>query len=203
MEFASQDDTDAEFHGSILIDITADSIQKSATAKIDDKDVVMAWNEDGRVTLKVTYVINDNVMNTYSPIETWHSGKHILNLYYPILKLEANAYNTFSVRLSVTGGSAFIDRMQALCTITGRGLGAGNAWDGRLSFEDYFTLIENPGILSIRTTNENIVSYKDVPEPMGLTDTFSLVSMNSITALKFNAEPQDDDFIIVQKQGEV
>ena len=57
MEFASQDDTDAEFHGSILIDITADSIQKSATAKVDDKDVVMFWNEDGRVTLKVTYMI--------------------------------------------------------------------------------------------------------------------------------------------------
>ena len=97
LEFASQDDTDAEFHGSILIDITADEVQKTATAKVDDKDIVMSWNEDGRAILKVTYVINDNVMNTYYPIETWHSGKHILNLYYPISKLNANSYNTFKV----------------------------------------------------------------------------------------------------------
>ena len=198
MEFASQDDTDAEFHGSILIDITADSIQKTAAAKVDDKDVVMQWNEDGRVTLKVTYVINDNVMNTYYPIETWHSGKHILNLYYPISKLEANAYNTFYVRLSVTGGSAFIDRMQALCTITGQGLSAGNAWDGRLSFEEKFTLVPSLGMVSVRKTNENVLPYTEVPKPIELVDTFTPAGFGKLTTLRFIAEPQMNPVIVTE-----
>ena len=198
MEFASQDDTDAGFHGSILIDITADEVQRSAAAKVDDKDVVMQWNEDGRVTLKVTYVINDNVMNTYYPIETWHSGKHILNLYYPISKLEANAYNTFYVRLSVTGGTAFIDRMQALCTITGQGLSAGNAWDGRLSFEEKFTLVPSLGIVNVREMEEQILPYTEVPKPIGFADTFERTKIGKLTTLRFIAEPQMNPVIVTE-----
>ena len=158
----------------------------------------MSWNEDGRVTLKVTYVINDNVMNTYYPIETWHSGKHILNLYYPISKLEANAYNTFNVRLSVTGGSAFIDRMQALCTITGQGLSAGNAWDGRLSFEEKFTLVPSLGVVDVRKTNEIIVPYTEVPKSIRLTDTFIPAGFGKLTTLRFIAEPQMNPIIVTE-----
>lgn len=198
MEFASKDDTDAEFHGSILIDITADSIQKTASGKMDNQNFSVSWNEDGRVTLKVTYVINDNAINTYYPIETWQSGKHILNLYYPISKLEANAYNTFRVRLSVTGGSAFIDRMQALCTISGQGLSAGNAWDGRLSFEESFSLVPNLGIVSVRKIEENVVPYTEVPKPIGVTDIFARARIGKLTTPRFIAEPQMNPVIVTE-----
>ena len=198
LEFASQDDTDAEFHGSILIDITADEVQKTATAKVNEKDIVMLWNEDGRATLKVTYVINDNVINTYYPIETWQSGKHILNLYYPISKLDANAYNTFKVRLSVTGGSGFIDRMQALCTISGQGLSAGNVWDGRLSFEEKFVPVADVGSLSFRKAIDIVEPYTEVPESIGLVDTFTPARFGRLTALRFIAEPQMNPVVVTE-----
>ena len=173
-------------------------VQKTATAKVDEKDSIMSWNEDGRVTLKVTYIINDNVMNTYYPVETWHSGKHILNLYYPISKLEANAYNTFGVRLSVTGGTAFIDRMQALCTITGQGLSAGNAWDGRLSFEEKVTLVSGLGVVKVRKTKEQVLPYTEVPKPIGLADTFERAKIGRLTTLHFIAEPQMNPVIVTE-----
>jgi len=198
LEFASQDDTDAEFHGSILIDITADEVQKTATAKVNEKDIVMLWNEDGRATLKVTYVINDNVINTYYPIETWQSGKHILNLYYPISKLDANAYNTFKVRLSVTNGSGFIDRMQALCTISGQGLSAGNVWDGRLSFEEKFVPVADVGSLSFRKAIDIVEPYTEVPESIGLVDTFTPARFGRLTALRFIAEPQMNPVVVTE-----
>ena len=198
LEFASQDDTDAEFHGSILIDITADEVQKTATAKVNEKDIVMLWNEDGRATLKVTYVINDNVINTYYPIETWQSGKHILNLYYPISKLDANAYNTFKVRLSVTGGSGFIDRMQALCTISGQGLSAGNVWDGRLSFEEKFVHVADVGSLSFRNAIDIVEPYTEVPTPIGLVDTFTPARFGKLTTLRFIAEPQMNPVVVTE-----
>ena len=196
--FASQDDTDAEFHGSILIDITADEVQKTASGKMNDQDFSVSWNEDGRATLKVTYVINDNVINTYYPIETWHSGKHILNLYYPISKLNANSYNTFKVWLSVTGGTAFIDRMQAICTITGQGLSAGNVWDGRLSFEEKFALVENIGSISVRNAVDIVEPYTEMPEPIGLVDTFTPARFGKLTTLHFLAEPQMNPVIVTE-----
>ena len=198
LEFASQDDTDAEFHGSILIDITANEVQKTASGKMNDQDFSVSWNEDGRATLKVTYVINDNVINTYYPIETWHSGKHILNLYYPISKLNANSYNTFKVWLSVTGGTAFIDRMQAICTITGQGLSAGNVWDGRLSFEEKFALVENIGSISVRNAVDIVEPYTEMPEPIGLVDTFTPARFGKLTTLHFLAEPQMNPVIVTE-----
>ena len=198
MEFASQDDTDAEFHGSILMDIKADEVQKTANGKSNNQDISISWNEDGRVTLKVTYVINDNVMNTYFPVETWQSGKHILNLYYPISKLNANSYNTFKVRLSVTGGSAFIDRMQALCTITGQGLSAGNVWDGRLEFEEKFALVPSLGVVEVRKAEVSVVPYTEVPKPIGLTDIFAPARFGKLTTLRFVAEPQMNPVIVTE-----
>ena len=198
LEFASQDDTDAEFHGSILIDITANEVQKTASGKLNDQDVSVSWNEDGRATLKVTYVINDNVINTYYPIETWQSGKHILNLYYPISKLDANAYNTFKVRLSVTNGSGFIDRMQALCTISGQGLSAGNVWDGRLSFEEKFVPVADVGSLDFRKAVDIVEPYTEVPKPIGLVDTFTPARFGRLTALRFIAEPQMNPVIVTE-----
>lgn len=198
LEFASQDDTDAEFHGSILIDITADTVQRTANGKMNDQDFTVSWNEDGRAILKVTYVINDNVINTYYPIETWQSGKHILNLYYPISKLNANSYNTFKVWLSVTGGTAFIDRMQAICTITGQGLSAGNVWDGRLSFEEKFALVENIGSISVRNALDIVEPYTELPEPIGLVDTFTPARFGRLTTLRFIAEPQINPVIVTE-----
>ena len=198
LEFASQDDTDAEFHGSILIDITANEVQKTANGKLNDQDISVSWNEDGMATLKVTYVINDNVINTYYPIETWQSGKHILNLYYPISKLDANAYNTFKVRLSVTGGSGFIDRMQALCTISGQGLSAGNVWDGRLSFEEKFVPVADVGSLSFRKAIDIVASHIEVPEPIGLVDTFTPARFGRLTALRFIAQPKMNPVVVTE-----
>lgn len=198
LEFASQDDTDAEFHGSILIDITAEEVQKTASGKLNDQDISVSWNEDGRAMLKVTYVINDNVINTYYPIETWQSGKHILNLYYPISKLDENAYNTFKVRLSVTNGSGFIDRMQAICTISGQGLSAGNVWDGRLSFEEKFVPVADVGSLSFRKAIDIVEPYSEVPESIGLVDTFTPARFGRLTALRFIAEPQMNPVIVTE-----
>ena len=198
LEFASQDDTDAEFHGSILIDITADEVQKTASGKLNDQDISVSWSEDGRATLKVTYVINDNVINTYYPIETWQSGKHILNLYYPISKLDANAYNTFKVHLSVTKGSGFIDRMQALCTISGQGLSAGNVWDGRLSFEEKIVPVADVGSLSFRKAIDIVEPYTEIPTPIGLVDTFTPARFGRLTALRFIAQPQMNPVIVTE-----
>ncbi len=57
------------------------------------------WQEDGMAVCHVVFEFNDEEIVEHCPVETWHSGKHILSLYYPIEKIVANYTNTFNVYL--------------------------------------------------------------------------------------------------------
>ena len=195
IEFASNEDTDAQFHASILLQVDADSVTKTGKAKGTitipsaasggtdtsvDAELDVNLTDDGQAVITVTYIINDNVLTTYVPIETMHSGRHILNLYYPLSGLEANAYNTFRVRMRISGGTALIDRGQGICTISGQGLSSNNVWDGRLEFtETLEELIGTAGAMPVRETTASIKMHTEVPKPVGITDLFSLVSLES------------------------
>ena len=83
--------------------ITIPSAASGGTDTSVDAELDVNLTDDGQAVITVTYIINDNVLTTYVPIETMHSGRHILNLYYPLSGLEANAYNTFRVRMRIPG----------------------------------------------------------------------------------------------------
>lgn len=91
IEFASNEDTDAQFHASILLQVDADSVTKTGKAKGTitipssvsgetntsvDAELDVNLTDDGQAVITVTYIINDNVLTTYMPIETMHSGRH-------------------------------------------------------------------------------------------------------------------------------
>lgn len=195
IEFASNEDTDAQFHASILLNVEAESVIKTGKAKgmitipassttENDKTVEaeldVSLPDDGQAIITVTYVINDNVLTTYVPIETMHSGRHILNLYYPLSGLEANSYNTFRVRMKISGGSALIDRGQGIYTISGQGLSSNNVWDGRLEFtETAENLIDVAGTMPIREVVASVRMYTEVPTPVGIQEGFTLISLSS------------------------
>lgn len=195
IEFASNEDTDAQFHASILLNVAAESVTKTGKAKgtitipastttENDKTVEaeldVSLPDDGQAIITVTYVINDNVLTTYVPIETMHSGRHILNLYYPLSGLEANSYNTFRVRMKISGGSALIDRGQGIYTISGQGLSSNNVWDGRLEFTDTAeNLIDVAGTMPIRDVVASVKMHTEVPKPVGIQEGFTLISLSS------------------------
>ena len=195
IEFASNEDTDAQFHASILLNVEAESVTKTGKAKgmitipassttENDKTVEaeldVSLPDDGQAIITVTYVINDNVLTTYVPIETMHSGRHILNLYYPLSGLEANSYNTFRVRMKISGGSALIDRGQGIYTISGQGLSSNNVWDGRLEFtETAENLIDVSGTMPIRDVVASVKMHTEVPKPVGIQEGFTLISLSS------------------------
>lgn len=195
IEFASNEDTDAQFHASILLNVEAESVTKTGKAKgmitipassttENDKTVEaeldVSLPDDGQAIITVTYVINDNMLTTYVPIETMHSGRHILNLYYPLSGLEANSYNTFRVRMKISGGSALIDRGQGIYTISGQGLSSNNVWDGRLEFtETAENLIDVAGTMPIRDVVASVKMHTEVPKPVGIQEGFTLISLSS------------------------
>lgn len=202
IEFASNEDTDAQFHGTILIDVAADEIEQTGTATgtVGEEEVELAVSlkSDGQAILTITYVINDNILTTYVPVETWHSGKHILNLYYPLSGLEANTYNTFRVWIRIANGSAFVERGQAICTISGQGLSSNNTWDGRLEFDDQINVIKIGGALEVVAAETTVTAYTEIPGPVGVTEGFKLISFGGIGVVSITDEVEVNPVIVTE-----
>lgn len=201
IEFASNEDTDAQFHGSILLYVSAEPSAKTGTASgtilipdglggvsEQEERFFLTWSEDGQAVITVTYVINDNKLTTYVPVETWHSGRHILNLYYPLSGLEANSYNTFRVWLRMSGGTASVDRGQAVCTISGQGLSSNGNWDGRLEFSDEIQSVPNTGIMPAASLVARAEIHAEIPALNGYHEDYVRVGFAGIYAAGFGEE---------------
>lgn len=84
----------------------------------------------------VTFVFNDDEILLHHPVETWHSGKHILSLYYPIDNVVPNITNTFEVYLRMANGTGSVDTGGCIAAISGQAMAAAAAWDGRINIEE-------------------------------------------------------------------
>ncbi|MFR8293784.1 MAG: hypothetical protein ACLVAU_06240 [Ruminococcus sp.] len=154
IEFASGDETNAEFHGEVILDVKSKSVARNikaeTTLEIGDESKVISlpvnWNEDGKTVLTAYYVLDGKEVEQFHPTETWLSGKHLLNLYYPIIEMETNELHTFEVLIELSNGTAAIEPQNAMATISGQGLGAQERWDGRITVDEEIKLIELSGL---------------------------------------------------------
>ena len=67
----------------------ADAGSGSGSEVSVDVSLPVKWQEDGQAVCHVVYEFNNEEIVEHCPLETWHSGKHILSLYYPIEKIVA------------------------------------------------------------------------------------------------------------------
>ncbi len=118
--------------------VAAESTESSGSTEVSvDVALPVVWTEDGQAQCYVTFELNDEVIEPFHPVETWHSGKHVLFLYYPIEKVTANFTNTFNVYLRMIGGSGVVDVGSCIASVSGQAMAAEEAWDGKLEFEEY------------------------------------------------------------------
>ncbi|MDO4338495.1 MAG: hypothetical protein Q4C91_10485, partial [Eubacteriales bacterium] len=96
----------------------------------------VVWSEDGMAEAYVTFELNDEEILAHHPVETWHSGKHILSLYYPIEAVIPDITNTFRVYLRMEGGSAAVETGGCIASISGQAMAAAAAWDGKINIEE-------------------------------------------------------------------
>ncbi|MCD8395887.1 MAG: hypothetical protein LUD12_01635 [Lachnospiraceae bacterium] len=135
-------------------DDTSDSGTDTATGTEISVSIPVTWTEDGEALVYVTYELNDFEITTFYPVETWHSGQHILTLYYPISGITANVLNTFKVYLRMDGGTGTVEIGGCLAVITGQALGATYSWDGTLTFEEEYTPFSIGGAITPRIFSE-------------------------------------------------
>ena len=116
---------------------TEDASLPTDTADISvDVSLPVTWMEDGKAVCYVTFELNDTEILLHHPVETWHSGKHILSLYYPIENVVANITNTFNVYLRMENGSGTVGIGDCIASISGQAMAAAAAWDGKITIEE-------------------------------------------------------------------
>lgn len=171
IEFAASDETHVQFFGEVVIDVLAEQIERSATAKgnitIPDNasaeteteitvELPVTWQEDGEAEVYVTFELNDEEILSFHPQECWHSGKHMLALYYPIEKIIADYTNTFNVYLRLTKGSGTIETGDCIASISGQSMAAAPAWDGQITVEEKIMPFLIGGGIGVGTYTENV-----------------------------------------------
>ena len=114
------------------------------------------WQEDGQAVCHVVFEFNDEEIVEHCPVETWHSGKHILSLYYPIEKIVANYTNTFNVYLWMEKGKGVVDVGDCIASVSGQAMAAEEAWDGKLEVEDYTERFAIGGGLAVKGFGESL-----------------------------------------------
>lgn len=115
----------------------ADTAAESSTAETAIQVTLPVTIEtDGQAEGIITYEFNDAKLTTPVPVETWHSGKHILSLYYPIENVIANYTNIFNVYLRMTGGTGRIEVGDIIASISGQSMAAKEAWDGKIAIDE-------------------------------------------------------------------
>ena len=121
-----------------------------------DVSLPVAWSEDGKVICYVTFELNDVEILLHRPAETWHSGKHILSLYYPIENVVPNITNTFNVYLRMENGSGTVGIGDCIASISGQAMAAAAAWDGKITIEETAALFSIGGGLTAKSFTDAI-----------------------------------------------
>jgi hypothetical protein len=151
--------THIDFHAEIKLELT--STEKIENDRYTDSDI----------TVTVTYYLNGFKIRDYIPVETMPDGTHLLHLLFT-WDSTANMTGSFEVYLSLSGGSAHIDRGAARAYLSGQGLAGEGSWDGTISVYDtipetnMFNLLqlESDKVLINLNDSESINFAENVPE---------------------------------------
>lgn len=187
IEFASGDETNAEFHAEVILDVRSNAVSRKVDAETkieigEESKVIsipVSWTDDGKTLLKAYYVLDGKEVEQFHPSETWFSGKHLLNLYYPIIEMKANELHTFEVLIELTNGTAVIEPQNAMATISGQGLGAQERWDGRITVDEEIKMVELSG-LPTNTLHDNVVAAFITPKKTGIIQPIDSIRMTGL-----------------------
>lgn len=191
IEFASNKETEAIFNASILLNIICDTEEKTRKVsrkvikkievldeenkpydppKFEDKEEIEELEFIERVEvptrLVITYVFNDTKIEHYIPKETYLSGDHILNLFYPITKLQEKTMNNFSVLIRLESGEAMIGKDNAIAAISGQSLGSTESWDGKIKIDETWKRIDTTHSFLLRKLKDEYKVERQVPKPI-------------------------------------
>jgi hypothetical protein len=148
ISFVTSSATQLILQGEILLDVETSEIKDGDTYTVGD------------AVAMVRYVYDDNEIEGFYPTETYQDGKHILNLFYPLIPDKNVESHRFIGYLSMSGGNASIEEYNSKNMIYGQGLYANSKpWDGTITIEESI-----PSIVMTRTDVYTMSPITDTAE---------------------------------------
>jgi hypothetical protein len=145
ISFVTSSATQLILQGEILLDVETSEIKDGDTYTVGD------------AVARVRYVYDDNEIEGFYPTETYQDGKHILNLFYPLIPDKNVESHRFIGYLSMSGGNASIEEYNSKNMIYGQGLYASSKpWDGTITIEE--------SISSIVTTRTDVYTMSPITD---------------------------------------
>lgn len=191
IDFTSNEKVSATFFAAILINVTANDVQKTIegilTSESENKSATFEIVEKTKPVIEINYKLNDSLIETFKPEQILCEGKHIINLYYPLLSVPEVFANKFEVLMKITNGSAKILRQNILATISGQGLVANySKWDGKINIEEEFGVIPLSNV-SFNKFSDRIDVSLIKPTSSNITEVFGEIPLdNTINVTGFN-----------------
>src|SRR5699024_10221185 len=150
--------------------------------------------------LVITYVFNDARIEHHVPKETYLSGNHILNLFYPLTKLQEKTMNNFSVLIRLETGQAMIEKDNAIAAISGQSLGSTEAWDGKIKIDESWKKIKLEHSFLIRKLKDEYKVERQVPKPIMFNEK---VSRFKYEGLKFGNLSGELSYELKEEEGKI
>jgi len=148
ISFVTSSATQLILQGEILLDIETSESVNNDTYTVGD------------AVARVRYVYDNSEIEGFYPTETYQDGKHILNLFYPLIPNKNVESHRFIGYLSMNGGNASIEEYNSKNMIYGQGLYASSKpWDGTITIEESI-----PSIVTTRTDVYTISPITDIAE---------------------------------------
>jgi hypothetical protein len=145
ISFITSSATQLILQGEILLDVE--------TTEITDGDTYTV----GDAVARVRYVYDNDEIEGFYPTEAYQDGKHILNLFYPLIPNKDVESHRFIGYLSMSGGNASIEEYNSKTMVYGQGLYASSKpWDGTITIEE--------SISSIVTTRTDVYTMSPITD---------------------------------------
>lgn len=195
IEFASDKETEALFNAAILLNVICDTEEKHRKVKRKETKKVEVLNDEKKsfnppkfedkeviedvelietvevpTSLIVTYVFNDAKIEHHIPKETYMSGEHILNLFYPLTKIKEKTMNNFSVLIRLETGKAMISKDNAIAAISGQSLGSNEEWDGKIKVDETWNRITIGDMTVLKRIKEKYNLTTQEPEKFSVNE---------------------------------
>ena len=140
--------------------------QEGTSEKEEVEELDFIENIEIPTRIVITYVFNDTKIEHHIPKETYLSGDHILNLFYPLTKLQEKTMNNFSVLIRLESGQAMTGKDNAIAAISGQSLGSTEAWDGKLKVDESWKIIELSHSFLLRKLKADYKVERQIPTPI-------------------------------------
>ncbi len=168
------------------------TVTNSTTDALSASNIKIAATRN-LATCEATYLVSGNIQ-TYHPIITWdEAGNHTIHLGYYIGNIKSGHTYTFTVRLKMVNCSASAAAEDVHALLSGTGLAGKVNWDGTLTLEDTFEMINFiPEGFAIGTFVDQVqIATSSVNYQPVLSDNFNILQLGTTNDLLLSTLADD------------